>query len=223
MFDKNLKKLFIQYKTSRGINDLSFDDLSTRLDFLAWLKNMKLQIEKYRLFLKKYQIYNSFNKILEFGKSPYDTISNNAEYMLLLTQYANLFNRMKINSFGEVIDSKNLEDSRTIVNGKIIFGDEDYVCLKNNGMRRITISSFDYFLTQNPYSKLDIEKLKEVYSHDYDVCLGMFGKKSDCDYSKKNSLLETFEQYTNGKLRIQEDDDIYLGLVYTDNRKKRRF
>lgn len=206
MFNRYLNKLFCQYKNALGNKELSFQDESTKLAFLKWIKELEFKLDLYRLFLKKYGIINSKKTVLELDKGPFDTILKD-EFMILSTQYASIFDE---------------SDTAIIINGTMNLSDKIPKVQAINSSRGIITSNISYFLTQNPYdSKKTSLKLVDIYNHKYNICLGFFGNIKDQDREKKIEDLKTFQRQVNGKYRDTVQDEVYMGLVYTnDNFKK---
>lgn len=53
MFNRYLNKLFCQYKNALGNKELSFQDESTKLAFLKWIKELEFKLDFVSFIFKK--------------------------------------------------------------------------------------------------------------------------------------------------------------------------
>ena len=208
LFLRYLQKLFIQYKESLGNNTLSLEDYQLKMDFYNWIQKYQTLLEKYHFFLKKYGIIKLNSHIVEIGKGTLDSVFDKGQPITLMTPYATLFDKQVPN----------------VINGKLNLNDKyPYIqsIYKSYG---IGISNVSNFITQNPYNKKDIiNQLIDIYTHQYNVCLGMFGNVSDQDLDIKMETLKKFSHLVNGKLQTERDEKIYVGMVCTNDEFKKTF
>ena len=175
IYVSNLTNQFIK---SIGKSDIDINSKELWSEFNEWLNERKKIAKEYKTILDFLELDYNTNKTAEIGKGVFDTIVSNNNLTTIITPYTYYFDPQK---------------RKNIIKGNLKIVSEKYP-RKDISMER-KIDDINCFITQNPYTKKDIEIFNQLYSfYKYNIIIGIYGKNDDKDKEIKIIKLKELKE-----------------------------
>ena len=201
-----IQNLITQYQQATGRNNIKENSTGFRESFLEWSKERKKISETYKIILTELGVKLNTPTTTEIGKGINDTIVYN-ERAKVITPYP-------YNMYGTKYQNK-------ITKAKLIINQP------NNQNNNEILGNTDTLITHNPYDWNDILNWSYLFDeNDYNVAIGIFGKKYDRNrLASIQALKELVKKINETYQEIeQETKDNYYYIVTNilTKRKERR-
>ena len=194
-----IKALFKQFCDAKGI---TVPSPNLKKAFTDWV------VENYKVFLK-YQEYLWFldenlqyRDIMEINKGEYDTLAKTWENVMPISIYVNPKRQLHL-------QSEENSDIRALI------------LTEYNDLR---IPDTDIFLTHNPYDLADIQNWNKLHNQgEYNILIGMFGRKEDEDVNSKLNILSTLKDTMTDdcSLDYATDNGNYFAVLKSNRKVKK--
>lgn len=195
--EKYYENLYMQYCAAFGMDYNGFDENDKY--FWIWANELLKRTKTYTDYIKFLNIELSCDKSIELNKGKYDSLGK--DLVMVVSPYA---------------ETMHLENRKLVLyNGKpnMIINDESY-----------SVFDIGIYLTQNPFSYNDIDKLLTLHNKNNDnVCIGIHGSIYDKDRQKKSQILKDIYHCFSGeaKFNLDEDHENYFGCITTNRKIKK--
>lgn len=196
--DEYLLNLFKQFNEAKGIKYTNFSDSVYIKYFAEWIKEQELVKERYRDFIEYIGVVIDTSYTVELRKGKYDSIA--------------LPNTTIISPYASGLGKENMDI--------VMFQGEPLIIGSN---KIIECQVAETYITQNPYSRRQLEGLDYFGGMMAGICLGAYGNLSDKDKEKRIKQIKEYGEIYLPWLQEEYEtlDDKYFYLLRSDYKKKK--
>lgn len=189
--EKYLSLLIEQFKQANNIKNVDINSQAFISEFSEWIK-LRQDVSKNYLALLEYMELSKFADCdtAEVGKGRYDTIVKPFNTTIITPHISGL----------ETLRNERIINAELVVMGEtpVLFG-------ANKNGKPISSSSNLTFMTQNPYTPIEIRNWEDLHnSGESDIIVGVYGSIYDKDIASKLKQIQELEEKLNGSY-IRED------------------
>ena len=189
--EKYLSLLIDQFKQATGTKSVDVNSQSFISEFSEWIKSRQ-DISRNYLALLEYMDLSKFADYdtAEIGKGRYDTIVKPFNTTIITPHIAGL---------------ETLGNERVINSEFVVMGDTPVLFGSNKNGKPIDTSSALTFMTQNPYTPVEIRNWEDLHnSGNYDIIVGVYGSINDKDVETKIRQLESLKSRLTDSFKEEE-------------------
>lgn len=183
--EKYLSLLIKQFKQANNIKNVDINSQAFMSEFSEWII-LRQKASKNYLALLEYMKLSKFadRDTAEIGKCKYDTIVKPFNTTIITPHVSGL---------------ETLENERVINAEFVVMGEKPVLFGANKNGKPISSSSNLTFMTQNPYTPVEIRNWEDLHnSGNYDIIVGVYGSIHDKDIESKLKQIKELEKKLNG-------------------------
>lgn len=168
-------------------------------DFIEWITQLNKNTEIYRNYIDSLGVELSKYSTIELDKGKYDSIGK--DFATIVSPYA---------------------DTMGLPNTKFIVGDDTPIILYDSKI--YGIGQCNSIITHNPLGENSLTNIVLLHNMGINICLGIYGDKSDKDKQKKLKVLKKIEESITDDLEFYYDEysTNYLACVKSNRKVKKR-